>query len=75
MPARKAEKEFEALRARLGDAPPAGLRVLAGPQLEDLNAAITDARRRQGEALAAAGERALGYIPRLLRGPVRRVVG
>jgi uncharacterized protein involved in exopolysaccharide biosynthesis len=75
MPARKAENEFEALRARLGGTPPGGLRVLAGPELEDLNTAIADARRRQGEALAAAGESALGYIPRLLRGPVRRVVG
>jgi ribosomal 50S subunit-associated protein YjgA (DUF615 family) len=75
MPARKAEKEFEALRARLGDMPPAGLRALPGPQLEDLVTAITDARRRQGEALTAAGERALGHIPRLLRGPVRRVMG
>jgi hypothetical protein len=75
MPARKAEKEFEALRARLGDTPPASLRGLAGPELEDLDTAIADARWRQGEALAAAGERAMGYIPRLLRGPVRRVVG
>jgi ribosomal 50S subunit-associated protein YjgA (DUF615 family) len=75
MSVRKAEKEFEALRARLGDTPPAALRALAGPQLEDLVTAVTDARRRQGEALAAAGERALGYIPRLLRGPVRRVMG
>ncbi len=75
MSARKAQKEFDALRARLGDTPPASLRELAGPELEDLDTAIAEARRRQGEALAAAGERALGHIPRLLRGPVRRVVG
>ena len=33
------------------------------------------ARRRQAKALADAGDRALGQIPRLLRGPVRRIVG
>jgi hypothetical protein len=74
MPTRKPDKEFQALRARLGDTPPEALRALTGSELNDLVTAITDARLRQSEALAAAGERALGYIPRLLRGPVRRVV-
>ncbi len=32
-------------------------------------------RRRQGKALAAAGDRALRHVPRLLRGPIRRVDG
>jgi len=67
--------EFEALTARLGTEPPAGLRKLTGAQLTDLTTAVSDARRRQGQALAAAGERALAHVPRLLRGPVRRIVG
>jgi hypothetical protein len=69
-----AGKEFAALRARLDAEPPAALKALEGSELADLTDAITDARRRQREAFAAAGERALRFIPRLLRGPIRRVV-
>ncbi|MDQ6835961.1 MAG: hypothetical protein M3016_07205 [Actinomycetota bacterium] len=69
------ENGFDTLRAQLGGQPPEGLRMLTGEQLADLAEAIGDARRRQNRALAAAGERALSHIPRLLRGPVRRIVG
>jgi hypothetical protein len=69
------DKEFTALRVRLASEPPEGLRALTGPQLADLTSAITDARRRQGEALVAAGDRALSHVPRVLRGPIRRVAG
>lgn len=72
---RAPDDEFEALRAHLGGAPPPGLRTLPDIHLVDLTDAISEARRRQREALAAAGDRALGHIPRLLRGPIRRVVG
>jgi NaMN:DMB phosphoribosyltransferase len=68
-------KEFEALRAQLQDDPPEGLRRLGGAELADLAGAVDGARRRQAKALAAAGDRALRHIPRVLRGPVRRVVG
>jgi hypothetical protein len=67
--------EFKALAARLGTEPPAGLRQLTGAQLTDLTTAVSDARRRQAHALAASGERALSHVPRLLRAPVRRIVG
>jgi hypothetical protein len=66
---------IHALKQQLGAAPPPGLAVLSEDQLQDLTAAIADARRRQGEALKEAGDRALGRIPRLLRGPVRKVAG
>ena len=69
------ESKFEALASRLGTEPPQSLRDLSPAQLEDLTTAISDARRRQGQALAASGERALSHVPRLLRGPVRRIVG
>jgi hypothetical protein len=52
---------------------PEGLRELTDEQLTDLAAAVRDARRRQAAALAQAGERAFGHIPRLLRGPIRRL--
>ncbi|HEV3054858.1 MAG TPA: hypothetical protein VGX45_09410 [Solirubrobacteraceae bacterium] len=52
---------------------PAGIRELTDAQRQDLADAITDARHRQAAALADAGERAFGHIPRLLRGPIRRM--
>lgn len=63
------------LRAQLGARPPASLGTLTDEQLRDLDDAIGAARRRQAKALAAAGDQALRHIPRLLRGPVRRIVG
>jgi hypothetical protein len=66
---------FDALRAQLGGTAPEALRQLSAAELTDLAQAIRTARRRQAKALAVAGERALGHIPRLLRGPVRKIVG
>jgi hypothetical protein len=66
---------FRALRQQLSGSPPAGLRALSEAELEDLAAAIADARHRQAAALDQAGERALSRIPRILRGPVRKVTG
>ncbi|MQA62238.1 MAG: hypothetical protein GEU86_12215 [Actinophytocola sp.] len=37
--------------------------------------ALGTAKRRQSEDLAAATEGSLQYVPKLLRGPVRRAVG
>ena len=52
---------------------PAGIRGLTDAERQDLADAIADARRRQAAALADAGERAFNQIPRLLRGPIRRM--
>jgi hypothetical protein len=70
-----ADDAFGALSARLGGEAPDGLRQLEDRHLRDLQQAIADAHHRQIAALNAAGDRALGMIPRLLRGPIRRVVG
>ncbi len=64
-----------ALEAQLGARVPKGVGALAEDQLEDLAEAVRAARRRQAQALAEAGERALSRIPRVLRGPVRKVAG
>ena len=66
---------FTALRAQLGDTAPDSLRTLSDTELRDLSAALADARHRQAAALAEAGDRALSHIPRLLRGPIKRIVG
>lgn len=65
----------QALEAQLGASVPPGVRVLSETELKDLAQAIQSARRRQTASLAEAGDRALNRIPRLLRGPVRKIVG
>jgi hypothetical protein len=69
------DQAFAALAAELGDGVPSGLRDLEPDQLRDLTKAIVDTRHRNSAALAAGGERALNMIPRLLRGPIRKIVG
>lgn len=63
------------LEAQLGHRLPEGVMALAAEDLRDLAAALRDARHRQAAALHDAGDRALHRIPRLLRGPIRRIVG
>ncbi len=64
-----------ALESQLGAGAPKAVRTLSEAELNDLAEAIQSARRRQTASLAEAGERALNRIPRLLRGPVRKIVG
>jgi hypothetical protein len=63
------------LEAQLNAKAPPGLSALSDQQLRDLAGAIREARHRQASELAAAGDQALRYIPRLLRVPLRRVLG
>jgi hypothetical protein len=63
------------LEEQLRDRPPAGLHQLEEEHLTHLAAAIRSTRRRQGEQLEAASDHALNHIPRLLRGPVKKIVG
>jgi hypothetical protein len=65
----------DVLETELGATPPSGLSSLTPDQREDLAAAVRNAKRRQAKALADAGEQALKLIPRVLRGPVRRLFG
>jgi hypothetical protein len=55
--------------------PPRGLSALSKAELEDLTDAVRDARHRQAAELQLAGEKAFRHIPRLLRGPIRKVMG
>jgi hypothetical protein len=61
----------EQLRAQ----PPSAILELDDEHLRDLAAAVREARHRQAAELARAGDKALGLIPRMLRGPVRRMLG
>jgi hypothetical protein len=63
------------LEGRLGRRLPAGLERLTPAEIARLADALDGAHAREAAALAAGRERALGFIPRFLRGPVRKVVG
>lgn len=65
----------QALEAQLRGRAPAGMEGLSDAQFQALADAIRDARHRQGAELAAAGDKALGLVPRMLRVPLRRVLG
>jgi hypothetical protein len=62
------------LRAELGAAPPKGLDALSDEQVADLAGALRTSRERQSAALEEAMEDALRHVPRLLRGPVRKMM-
>ena len=56
-----------------GDLPP-GLARLAEPDATHLADAIAAARKRQRVALAQASEAGLAFVPRVLRGAVKKVL-
>jgi hypothetical protein len=64
----------EALRAELGADPPPAVAALAPAHLEALTAALAAARAHQAAALADAMDSGLGFVPRLLRGAVKKVL-
>jgi hypothetical protein len=66
----------DALRSELGAEPPPGVAaLLSEDESAQLAATIRAARARQRDALAAAADGAFNHIPRLLRGPIRKIVG
>ena len=69
-----ASPKKNALADALGAPLPAGLGSLSTLQLEQLTAALASAKTRQRAALEQSTEAALGHIPMLLRGAVRKVL-
>ena len=64
------------LEQELRASPPAGLlHVLSSGEVEHLADVVAAARRRQAAAIATAGEHGLRFVPRLLRGPIRKALG
>lgn len=68
------EEHLRGLRTQLSADPPRGLAELPGEHVAHLAEAIRAARHRQAAALEQAGEQAFGYVPRLLRAPIRKIV-
>lgn len=63
------------LASALGARPPDALGDLAPKDLADLAKALEQARSRQSVELDDAIRGSLDHIPRLLRGPARRLLG
>ena len=66
--------ELRALEAELGARAPEGLKTLAASDLRALTALLQAAKQRQSHALDAAVEEALEIVPRMVRGPVRKIL-
>lgn len=62
------------LRDQLRGDPPNALSALAEEDVHHLAEAIRAARARQAAALQHAADQGFSYVPRLLRGPIRRIV-
>lgn len=63
-----------ALERELGGRAPEGLSTLTDEELTHLADLLHDAKQRQSQELDAAIEQALGIVPRLMRGPVRKAL-
>jgi hypothetical protein len=66
--------QLRALESELGARPPDGLQALAADDLRSLTALLRTAKERQSQALDAAVEEALEIVPRMVRGPVRKIL-
>lgn len=74
MPAGRAAEAVRRLEDELRAPVPAGVARLTAAEVDHLTSAVAAARQRQAAELMAAGERALSFVPRLLRGPLRKVL-
>ena len=67
-------KALRDLQDELGARAPDGLRALSDADLRAFTALLHDAKVRQSEALEAAIEQSLEIVPRMARGPVRKIL-
>jgi hypothetical protein len=66
--------QLRALEAELGARPPEGLQAIGSADLRTMTALLRDAKQRQSAALESAIEEALEIVPRMVRGPVRKML-
>ncbi|MDX6690867.1 MAG: hypothetical protein QOG15_2324 [Solirubrobacteraceae bacterium] len=63
-----------ALEGELGGRIPDGLSTLTEAELSHFADLLRDTKQRQSQALESAIEEALGIVPRIVRGSVRKVL-
>ncbi len=66
---------FGALAAQLREQPSTAVGGLADEHLSHLAGVIRAARHRQAAELQTASAQALDGVPRILRGPLKKIVG
>jgi hypothetical protein len=67
-------KALRALEIELGGPAPDGLHELTDAQLSAFTDVLGEAKRRQSGALESAVQEALEIVPRMVRGPVRKIL-
>ena len=67
-------KAMRDLEQELGGRAPDGLEALTDAQLRAFTQLLHDKKRRQSEGLHAAVEQSLEIVPRMVRGPVRKIL-
>lgn len=65
---------FDELARELGASPPSEFARLGEPELERLVVLLHSAREQQSRALLEAMDNGLGFVPRMLRGAVKRAL-
>lgn len=66
---------LSSLQNELGNALPADLSKLKDEEIEALTRALAQARANQSTALDQALARALEFVPGMMRGTIRRILG
>lgn len=64
----------DTLERELGAALPEGLEALSASELATLAALLAAAKKRQARELTDGVEDSLNFVPRLMRGPVRKIL-
>lgn len=67
-------RAVDILEDELGAPLPEGLEVLSAKELQTLADLLVAAKARQAQELAEGVEDSLNFVPRLMRGPVRRIL-
>jgi hypothetical protein len=67
-------RAVDTLEDELGGPLPEGLDVLSAKQLQTLADLLADAKERQAQELREGVEDSLNFVPRLMRGSVRKIL-
>ena len=67
-------KAMRGLEEELGGRAPDGLQALTDAQVLAFTELLRDTKRRQSEGLRAAVEQSMEIVPRMVRGPVRKIL-
>ena len=65
---------IDTLERELGGPVPEGLEALSAAQLATLAELLAAAKKRQAHELTEGVEDSLNFVPRLMRGPVRKIL-